>query len=333
MAENLVNKYIEITKKQIIQYLKNVFENKIKKDIVESFIEKYINIRYYNFYNDDINSKLRTRILDHLKEEGEKLSIYNIEDREFIENCLVFFYYVLYFDKVIQSRDIRKTIEKIAKLRKRVLGKENEKEFIENLYSKMLDYDIEKDNLIVKYETDEFGLKFTNYQDKLDVYRVNLKYNFQMPLIYSEFAINKAFNTGLINEDKLQVEYNLISMQVLKDILKQDFKKQYVLEFSDTLLDKPKKLKTLLNILNNQGEKDKLSIKIRYEKFLEKKEEIYELLREGFRVTAILDNSFTIDYKNIENLKIFKYIIINKNLKCYKEIARNKKNLNNVIEV
>lgn len=197
----------------------------------------------------------------------------------------------------------------------------------------MLDYDIEKDNLLEKYETNEFSLKFTNYKDKVNVYRVNLKYKFTMPLLYSDFAINKAFNTGLINEDKLQIEYNLISLQVLKDILKQDFNKQYILEFADTLLTKPKKLKTLLNILNNQGEKDKISIKIEYKKFVENKELIYNLLREGYRITAILDNSFTIDYKNIENLKTFKYILINKNLKCYKEIARNKKNLNNVIEI
>ena len=63
------------------------------------------------------------------------------------------------------------------------------------------------------------------------------------------------------------------------------------------------------------------------------KDIVYELLREGFRITAILDSSFTIDYKNIEDLKMFKYIIINSKLDCYNEIKRNKKNLNNVIEI
>lgn len=112
MADNIINKYIDLTKKQIIEYMKIIFDNKIVKDVLESFIEKYINIRYYNFYSDDINGKIRTRILEHIKDEGEKLSIYNIENRDFIEKCQVFFYYVLYFDKIIQSRDIKKTIRK-----------------------------------------------------------------------------------------------------------------------------------------------------------------------------------------------------------------------------
>ena len=125
----------------------------------------------------------------------------------------------------------------------------------------------------------------------------------------------------------------MISIEVLKDVLKQNFKKKYILEFAPSLFEKPKKLKSILNILNNPILQEKVSIKLRYEQFLNHKDIVYELLREGFRITAILDSSFTIDYKNIEDLKMFKYIIINSKLDCYNEIKRNKKNLNNVIEI
>ena len=275
---------------------------------------------------------MRTRILDNLKKEQENLCIDNIEDREVIEQMCIFFYYVLYFDKVIQSRDIKKTIEKISKLRKRVLNIEDE-EFNKLVYNTMKEFEKEKEKLVERFETDDFKLKITNYPDELNVYRVNLKYNFNFPLVYSEFAINKAFNIGIINEDKLAIEFYLISIEVLKDVLKQNFKKKYILEFAPSLFEKPKKLKSILNILNNPILQEKVSIKLRYEQFLNHKDIVYELLREGFRITAILDSSFTIDYKNIEDLKMFKYIIINSKLDCYNEIKRNKKNLNNVIEI
>ena len=332
MTVNIINEYIKIVKKQINEYMKLVFDNKFKKKYCDSYTEKYIKVRYYNFYEDDFNEKMRTRILDNLKKEQENLCIDNIEDREVIEQMCIFFYYVLYFDKVIQSRDIKKTIEKISKLRKRVLNIEDE-EFNKLVYNTMKEFEKEKEKLVERFETDDFKLKITNYPDELNVYRVNLKYNFNFPLVYSEFTINKAFNIGIINEDKLAIELYLISIEVLKDVLKQNFKKKYILEFAPSLFEKPKKLKSILNILNNPILQEKVSIKLRYEQFLNHKDIVYELLREGFRITAILDSSFTIDYKNIEDLKMFKYIIINSKLDCYNEIKRNKKNLNNVIEI
>ena len=241
MTVNIINEYIKIVKKQINEYMKLVFDNKFKKKYCDSYTEKYIKVRYYNFYEDDFNEKMRTRILDNLKKEQENLCIDNIEDREVIEQMCIFFYYALYFDKVIQSRDIKKTIEKISKLRKRVLNIEDE-EFNKLVYNTMKEFEKEKEKLVERFETDDFKLKITNYPDELNVYRVNLKYNFNFPLVYSEFAINKAFNIGIINEDKLAIEFYLISIEVLKDVLKQNFKKKYILEFAPSLFEKPKKL-------------------------------------------------------------------------------------------
>ena len=39
------------------------------------------------------------------------------------------------------------------------------------------------------------------------------------------YAINKAFQIGLVSEDKLVVEYYLVVLQILKDVLKLNFKK------------------------------------------------------------------------------------------------------------
>lgn len=332
MTINLTNKYIELTKKQISEYLKLVFENKFSKKYYDVYMKKYIDIRYYNFYDYDTSTTLRRKILDNLRDLSEELAIDNIEDRDIIEEMCIFFYYVLYFDNVIRSKDIEKTIEKIAKLRKRVLNKDDEL-FEKELIRTVKEYKIQKEKLLEKFDSEEFFIKLTNYPQKLNVYRVNLKYKLKFPLVYSEFAINKAFNVGLINEDKLLIEYYLVTKKVLEDILKQNFTRQYVLEFTDKLLDKPNKLKNLLNIINNTATKDKISIKIKYEFFIENKEKIYNLMRDGFKITIILDNSFKANYKTVETLRVFKYVIVNKDLKNYNEIIKYKKNIKNIIEI
>ena len=50
MTINLMNTYIDITKKQINEYLKMTIGKEYKKQYVDRFVDKYINIRYYNFY-------------------------------------------------------------------------------------------------------------------------------------------------------------------------------------------------------------------------------------------------------------------------------------------
>ena len=332
MTINLANEYIELTKKQIIEYLKLVFGNKFIRKYCDIYTKKYIDIRYYNFYDYDTSRTLRKKILDNLRNLSEELVIEDIQNRVIIDNMCLFFYYILYFDNVIISKDIKKTIEKIDKLRRRISNIQDE-EFSKKLYEIVIKYKKQKENLLEKINTAEFFIKLTNYPNKLNVYRVNLKYNLKFPLIYSEFAINKAFTTGLINEDRLLVEYYLTAKKVIEDVLKQNFKKEYILEFCEKLLEKPNKLKNLLNIINNTAIKDKVSIKIKYEFFTQNKEKIYELIREGFKISIILDNSFKVNYKNIEILEIFKYVILNKDLKNYNEIITYKKNIKNIIEI
>ena len=332
MTINIINQYIDIVKKQITTYMKAVFNNKFKKDYNDRFIEKYINTRYFDFYGSNESTNIRKRIIEQLKNVQDEIIINHIEDRELVEQMCVFFYYVLYFDHVVYYKDLREKINKTAKLRYKVLGKQSEA-YSEDIYLKMVNFEEQKKQLIEKFSTDEFILKLSNYQDNAKVYRTNLIYKIKFSREYSEYAIKKAFTTGNVGEDRLFIEYYLVVIQVLKDILKQNFKRQYIVEFSHTLLSKTQKLKSLLNIINNPGIQDKISLKIRYENFSKKKEEIYNLMREGYRIALIIDNSFEIDYVNIEMLKMFKYVIIDKQSKKYEEMMKYRSSLDNVLEI
>ena len=297
MTINIMNEYIHLTKKQIETYLRLVFENTYDKKYNDIYSETYINSRYYNFYNNS-DTTIRRTILEELKKTQEYAVSNNFQDKELIEQMYIFFCYVLYFDDVVYCKDLRNKISKIAKLRKRVLNKEIW-DFEENLYREIIAISEEKEKLLTRFDTDKFFLKITNYKDKANVYRVNIKHQVKFPMEYSELAINKVFNMGITNEDKLTIEYYLIVVQIIKDIIRQNFKKQYIVEFAETLLEKPKKIKGLLNSIDNVAVQDKISLKIRHEHFIENKEKVYELMREGYRFSIILDNSFEVNYKKI----------------------------------
>ena len=333
MTINIMNEYIELTKKQINEYMKLVFEEKFNQTYCNLFSERYINIRYFNYYENEYHESTRKKILEHLKKVGEEIIINNIQDRELIETMRVFFYYVLYFDNVVYYKDLKQKIAKINKVKKRVFNTETY-DFEEKLYQKMQEIMNEKEELIKRFSSEEFYIKLTNYPDKLKVYRVNLKFqNIKFPLEFSDFAINKAFQMGLVSEDKLVIEYYLVVLQILKDVLKLNFKKKYVLEFAETLLKKPKKIRVFLNIINNPIIQEKISLKIKYEEFLKNSETVFELMREGYKITVILDNSFESNFKNIESLQMFEFVIINRNLKNYVEIMNSIENLHNIIEI
>ena len=333
MTINIMNEYIELTKKQINEYMRLVFNEKFNQNYCDLFTERYISIRYFNYYENEFHETIRRKILEHLKKVGEEIIINNIDDRELIENMRIFFYYILYFDNVVYYKDLRQKIHQIGKVKQRVFKREIY-DFEEKLYQKMQQIIDEKEEIIKRFSSDKFYIKLTNYPDKLKVYRVNLKYNnIKFPLEYSEFAINKAFQIGLVNEDKLVVEYYLIALQILKDVLKLNFKKRYVLEFAESLLKKPKKIKSILNIIDNEAIQEKISLKIRYEQFLKNQETVFELMRQGYKITVILDNSFETNFKNIESLQMFEFVIINRNLKQYNEIMNNRENIHNIIEI
>ena len=323
MTINIMNEYIDITKKQIETYFKIVFGNKFNKKFLLEYTEKYINIRYYNYDETTFEGTPRKKIIERLNQVKENLESQYILNRDIIQQMCIFYYYILYFDNVVYYKDLKKTITKIVKLRQKLLNKSDEN-FEKDLYEKMTEYIQKKQDFINKFNSDEFYLKISNYLDKLNVFRVNLKNSIKFPKEYSEFAIKKAFEKGIIEEDKLIIEYYFITIKILQDIIKQNFTRNYIVEFACSLLKKENKLKNLLNIISNPAVQDKICIKIRYESYIKFKDKIHELMKNGFQVALILDNTFEVNYKNIESLKLFKYVLLNKNLKQFEEIKEEK---------
>src|SRR5574344_1586313 len=184
-----------------------------------------------------------------------------------------------------------------------------------------------------QFLTDIFELRITNYDGISDVFKVILHHNIQFPMIYSNIAIQKVFDNGITKEDKLNIEYSLISTNVIKDIIRGNFKKQYIVEFTPTLFKKSKKMKTILNIIDNPAIQDKLNLKIQYKDFIENKDRVYDLMRNGYKFAVILDDTVDTSFETLSKLNVFSYILLSKKLRNYDEILENEVILKNVIEI
>lgn len=332
MSYNVLEKYIEITTKEINEYMKLIFENMYLKRISDKYIEAYLDVRFYNFYHKDENLTFRKNFMNAIKQAEQRILMQYPDDKKIIENMAIFYYFILYFDKISYRKGIEENIDKLYKLRMRLLKKQDE-EFKEKFYKTYQKYVEEKEQFILKFETEKFFLKIAEYKNAKNVNRVILKYNIKFPRIYSNWALEKTFSSGLICEDKLNVEYSLISALVIKDIMRGNFKKQYIVEFEPSLLKKSKKLKSILNIINNPAVQDKISLKIKYQDFEENKEEIYELMRSGFRFAIIVDDTMDTSYATLQKLNVFSYILISSELRRYEAIMDDKVILRNIIKI
>lgn len=332
MASNVMQEYIKMTQDEVISYIKLIFERSYSKKIALRYMNAYLNVRFYNFYPKDDNLTFRKNYLNAIKEEEANIVRAMPEKKKLIENMGLFFYYILYFDKISYRVDIDEIIEKLYKIRKKLLRKDNE-DFKENFRNTYEEYADKKEKFLKKFETEEFYLKVTDYEGANNANRVNLKYNIKFPMLYSTQAIENVFNSGLVAEDKLFVEYNLMSVEIIQDILKGNFKRQYIIEFNTNLFKKKRKLASLLNVINNSAVQDKVNLKITYKEFLQNKDNIYELMRDGFKFAVILDNSFEPEYANFERLNAFYYTIASKKLDYYDKVITNASIIKRLIKI
>ncbi|MBQ6494791.1 MAG: hypothetical protein IJI49_02185 [Bacilli bacterium] len=312
MSINVIKEYAEFSKKSISKYYELIMGKFYDKNLVDKFLNEYINIRYYDLDTDKYSRNI-TKINKKLNE------VYNnIEEKQKEAKFIhIMFDIMLYLDDVLEIDNIENIFSLINQIRKEKLGI-NEKDFISK-FKENYEKNIERKNKFIESITcEEFPVEY-DYIYEQDVYNVTITHDIAIPKLYSKFAIDKVFNDGLIAEDKLFIEYYIVSNKILNNIIKGDYNNKYLLEFNLNILKKKDKLSRLLNIIDNDLTKDVTSMKLEYKGFIANKEKIYELIKEGFKFSIIIDNT----YDNVEKIetdlfKVFEYIIIN-NKEKYKE--------------
>ncbi len=311
---NIIEKHIIKTQKRFKKYCNLILKSKYDRVIAEELIQRYIDARYYNFEVDESIKVFYRRIFDSIKKRSLELIKEEPSKKEIIDYTTDLFQYFFYFDFVRNNMEADLVINKIADMRATRLNIKSAEtaDFIQG-FAKLIEEDtLEVQENIDKYYSDDFELDIKKVSSSnKEFYRVKLVYNFEFPKIFSQEAIDEVYNTDIIGEDRLFVEYPMVVNTTLIDILNGVFDKYYIVDFSVDLLKKKQKLEQILQVLDNQAAQDKIIFEITFDDFKDNKSEVFKLIKRGFGFalkTSFDTPKFTLDELKI--LDIFDCIIV-----------------------
>ena len=318
MDYNIVSKYISFLKREYLNLFNIVFHTRYQKKICEPFLDIYIGVRYYNETDFHNIKDFVARINKELVTVYEKLKIDN--DEELLKDIVALFAYIVYFDDVYKDTDIsiESLINNLLNDKNIKISKNpNLKELLLNWY-KSLEENKKKFNNSL--ESKEFVLNTKKVSTK--IWELKLDHNIKISNLYSEYAINKAYNSVIVDEDKEFIIAIMASSEVLNNAIKLDFTKSYVFELVTSIIEKEKKLKRLFSVIDNPLTKKYISVKITYEDYLKYKNILDSYIVDGFSFSVVLDSKFE---GNIRSLVLFSSIYITKENKYYNDIMCAKK--------
>lgn len=298
----IVSEYINFSKQCLNCYFQKILVQHYEQEIVKALINDYIDARYY-FTSSNLPLNIRQAL------NKAKLK-YKGQDALKAEKIVQTFNFIMYFDNVIEAESTVKIVEAISAFRQMVLGIEKEKDFNEELLNMVREDLIKKKDFLEGYSNDKFKFD-TLLTTQARVYDVVLNQNLNFPNVYSPRVIDKLFNSKNIIEKRALVEYNYTALAVLKDIIQGNLA-EYLVVYPENISETEEELKRLFGLLDHSILKRRVCIKIKFEEFLNEKNKIFNLMKDGYRFAVYLENSFVEDETNLNYLRVFKYIIINR---------------------
>ena len=297
-----IENYLKSIKECYIQFLKEILGKYYDKNLIFSFLNEYINIRYYNL-NEIKFKSLEKNIKYYLNEKA--LNFINDYDKTLVENNYYFFWYICYLDNIVECPSSKILINKIMLDRQEKLSLENDiidilEKIIKNIHKIQNDF-------FSKYESNTFSLKISKTNLK-NVYFTNINYAIAFPKIYSNYSINKVYNSSIITEDMHFILYNMISVLILKNVINNNFDEFYIVTFPLSIILKKDKLNRLINVLRSDIIKNNIVINIKYEDYLNNKDLMDSYIKEGFKFSLELDDKFEFNDNNLIWLEIFSYV-------------------------
>ena len=313
MEYNIINTYIKFIKNKLLEFFKIILNNRYSKSTCELFIDKYIDVRYYNETNNptqrDFINRLNKDLVDVYKENV------NENNKNTLKTIVALFGYITYLDDL---KNVKEDLEVINMLTKdpnlKIEDATNLNATLKEWYS---DLKSTKEKFSKSIATREFYL--TDNLVYKNTYEVKLEHNVKISNLFSEYAINKAYNSGTVNEDKLFVTYILVSNNILNNAIALDFSKKYIVGLSNSLFKKEKKIQRLFNTLDNPLSKKLISIKIDYKDYVTNKDFINKKIKEGYSFSVVLDD----DNVEINELILFSYIYVFEDSEIFDIIKNN----------
>ena len=305
MARNILKDYIDYDKKFLREYIDIITEKNLNSKICDMIVDTYINVRYFDMY-------------EHVKE----YPIYNVEyyvtdnfnklfsDKNkgknipLVVDTLIVLRYVFLYEKFYKDK---KNSKQLSGYEDKIKNKyENTKILITDLIKKIKDNTQKKEKFINGLLSNDFSV-VKNKTDIKDVYDLYFDNSVKIPDLFSELAINRVYNSGIVYEDRMTVFYMLTIREILVDMINYQNNYKYLVDFPDSLIGKRNKLSALLKLIDSDYLKERMIIKVLYSEYLEKKDDYDKLIHDGYSLAVIINDEINI---NVVLLKVFAYIII-----------------------
>ncbi len=305
MARNIVKDYLEYDRQNLKNYISAITDKKLNNDICDMIIDTYVNIRYFNAYTSVKKNpidNIEYYIVDNFRKKFlDKNARKNIM---LILDAMIVLRYIILFEKYGDNEETRNSLQEyeekvyarynntnvlVSGIIKDIKSNYHKKEkFIKNLLS--TDFSIDK--------------KETNIAN---VYDMILDNSVNIPDLFSDIAVNRVYNSGTINEDKMLVFYTLLSREILLDMINYEYGKKYLIAFPESIIERNAKLDNLLKIFNIDYLKERMIMKISYHDYLTNKDNYDSLIHDGYSFAVIIDGDVKED---MVLFNIFSYIIV-----------------------
>ena len=310
------SEYIKFVNDFLMNYYRKMLDNKYEKGLVEPFVSKYIDVRYYN--KSDLKESNFTKKIDKELKEVLKIQLKKYSKRsETIKNIFALFSYVLFIDGITHFKDINTLLKAMFKDENITLEYTDEtKSEISELIKK---YITKKVDFFKLFNSGEFFLKGKKIDTNL--YHIDLGQKCNLPELYSENAINRAYDSEVVFENRIYLAMVMLSSKILSEVIALKFNNYYVVDFPRTLFSKPKKIIRFTKLLNDELLKDRVSIRIKYKDYKDFKRTVNEIIKEGYSVSLELDETYVTDF---DNLFLFTNIFVSKDAPYYDTIINNK---------
>lgn len=323
MSLNVMDEYSRMTIRQLNDYMRVILGEKYKKSLCDEFSKVYVDIRYNGLITPRRGLTVRNKLFQELKKKEIELANKNPQNKKLIEYTYLFYDDCAYFDTSHNKSEIKDKVEEIMDIRKEFFGedkfsKDDELKFKLNFTVMVQMNRDEKDKFLARFETNEFKLSFRNIKENLQY--VSIKQNINFPYIYSTDAIDECFETGVTREDKLLVEYYLLSAKIIKDIEQSDYRKEYLVDFYNTLFSKDTKVKRLLSIIDSSTMKDRISLFISLDDFRNNRDIINDFISKGFNFAISIPDKYDGNELEVQSFSLLKYVIASKKPSSIKRI-------------
>ena len=305
MARNIVKDYIDYDKKCLREYINIITEKKLNSKISDMIIDTYIDIRYFDAYEH-----VKKHPIDNIEYYITNLfkSLFNDKNKKknlpLIVDVLIILRYVVLYEKYSNND---KAAKQLVSYEDKVKDRyKNTKILVSDLIKSIKDNSRKKEKYLNNLLSNEFSIvkRNTNIKNVYDLFFDNCV---KIPDLFSDIAINRVYNSGIIYEDKMTVFYILTEREILVDMVNYDFKNKYLVEFPCSLIGKRNKLSALLKLIDLDYLKERMVLKITYSEYLKNKEDFDKLIHDGYSLAVIIDTDVK-DKKVL--LNIFTYILI-----------------------